>query len=145
MMACYAPMVLVIFAARSTYRRKLHNTLVGEFMAVQTTAALAAMLLLAGMVLTGVPGDLSDTITKVWLTTAFFLPAGRIAAILVTRSLRRHSHLQSPTLIPAMGQSRITWQNDSSTTRSSAFCRSGWSTVIRHGPARAATTAPFRR
>ncbi|WP_085171858.1 sugar transferase [Mycolicibacterium iranicum] len=103
MMACYAPMVLVIFAARSTYRRKLHNTLVGEFMAVQTTAALAAMLLLAGMVLTGVPGDLSDTITKVWLTTAFFLPAGRIAAILVTRSLRRHSHLQSPTLILGNG------------------------------------------
>lgn len=103
MMACYAPMVLVIFAARSTYRRKLHNTLVGEFMAVQTTAALAAMLLLAGMVLTGVPGDLSDTITKVWLTTAVFLPAGRIASILVKRTLRRHSHLQSPTLILGNG------------------------------------------
>ncbi|MFB1294869.1 sugar transferase [Mycobacterium sp. pW049] len=103
MMACYTPMVLVIFAARSTYRRKLHHTLVGEFMAVQTTAALAAMLLLAGMVLTGVPGSLSDTITRVWLTTAAFLPVGRIASILVKRSLRRHSHLQSPTLILGNG------------------------------------------
>lgn len=103
MMACYPPMVLLIFAARSTYRRTLHNTLVGEFTSVQMTAALAAILLLAGMVLTGVSGDLDDTIAKVWFTTAILLPVGRLSAILVKRSIRRHHQLQSPTLIMGNG------------------------------------------
>lgn len=104
MMASYAPMVLVIFAARSTYRRKLHNTLVGEFMSVQMTAALAAILLLAGMVVTGVSGDLSETLTRVWLTTAAFLPAGRIFAVVLRRSLRKRHFLQSPTLVMGNGE-----------------------------------------
>ncbi|CAN5371617.1 hypothetical protein BH09ACT8_BH09ACT8_05330 [soil metagenome] len=103
MMCCYAPMVLVIFAARSTYHRKLHNTLVGEFMSLQMTAALAAILLLAGMVLSGVHGNLSDTIVKVWLTTAVFLTLGRISALLFERWLRRRHFLQSPTLIMGNG------------------------------------------
>lgn len=103
MMSCYAPMVLVIFAARSTYRRKLHHTLVGEFMSLQMTAALAAILLLAGMVLSGVDGNLSDTIVKVWLTTAVFLPLGRISALVLVRRLRRQHLLQSPTLIMGNG------------------------------------------
>lgn len=104
MMACYAPMVLIIFAARSTYRRRLHGNLIEEFMSVQMTAALAAMLLLAGMVLADVPGDLGDTIAKVWLTTATLLPIGRVAAVSLKRSLRRRHLLQSPTLIMGNGE-----------------------------------------
>jgi exopolysaccharide biosynthesis polyprenyl glycosylphosphotransferase len=104
MMACYAPMVLLVCAARSTYQRKLHDTLVGEFMSVQMTAALAAIVLLAGMVLSDVPGNLGDTIARVWLTTAALLPVGRVSAVLIKRSLRRRQFLQSPTLIMGNGE-----------------------------------------
>lgn len=103
MMACYPPMVLLIFALRSSYRRSLQYTLIGEFMSVQTTAALAAMLLLAGMVVTHVSGDLGDTVAKVWMVTAALLPIGRISALLIKRTLRQHSYLQSPTLIVGNG------------------------------------------
>ncbi len=51
MMACYAPMLLILFALRKNYRRSLHTSIIEEFMSVQLTAALAAMLLLGGMVL----------------------------------------------------------------------------------------------
>ncbi|AQA02646.1 UDP-phosphate galactose phosphotransferase [Mycobacterium sp. MS1601] len=103
MMSCYAPMVLVLFAARSTYRRRLHKNLVDEYIAVQMTAALAAMLLLAGMVVTGVSGDLGDTVAKVWLATAALLPVGRVSAISLKRALRRRHYLQSRTLILGNG------------------------------------------
>ena len=103
MMACYAPMVLTLFAFRSTYRRSLHSTLIDEFVAVQMTAALAAMLLLGGMVLSGIPGHLGPTVAKVWMVTAVLLPVGRISAVQTKRALRRHHLLQSPTLIVGNG------------------------------------------
>jgi len=103
MMTCYAPMLLTLFAMRSTYRRSLHTTLIDEFVAVQTTAALAAMLLLGGMVLSGVPGQLGPTVAKVWMVTAVLLPIGRISAVQTKRALRRHHLLQSPTLIVGNG------------------------------------------
>jgi exopolysaccharide biosynthesis polyprenyl glycosylphosphotransferase len=104
MMACYAPLLITLFAMRSTYRRLLHNTLIDEFVAVQMTAALAAMLLLGGMVLIGVRGDLGATVAKVWMVSAAVLPVGRFAAILGKRALRRRHLLQSPTLILGNGE-----------------------------------------
>jgi len=103
MMACYAPMLLMIFAMRSTYRRSLRSSLIGECVAVQMTAALAAMLLLGGMVLSGVPGYLGGTVAKVWMVTAVLLPIGRISAVQTKRALRRHHLLQSRTLIVGNG------------------------------------------
>ncbi|GAA1687774.1 hypothetical protein MMUR_65240 [Mycolicibacterium murale] len=103
MMSCYAPLLIALFAARSAYRRKLHNTLLVEFMSVQTTAALAAMMLLAGMVVTDVRGDLGDTVAKVWLATAALLPIGRLSAVTAKRDLRRRHRLQSRTLIVGNG------------------------------------------
>ena len=103
MMACYAPMLLVIFAMRSTYRRSLHSSLIDQCVAVQMTAALAAMLLLGGMVLSGVPGYLGGTVAKVWMVTAVLLPIGRISAVQAKRALRRHHLLQSRTLIVGNG------------------------------------------
>lgn len=103
MMSCYAPLLIALFAARSAYRRKLHNTLLEEFMSVQTTAALAAMMLLAGMVVTDVRGDLGDTVAKVWLATAALLPIGRLSAVTAKRDLRRRHRLQSRTLIVGNG------------------------------------------
>ena len=103
MMACYAPMLLLIFFLRSTYRRLLHSTLIDEFVAVQMTAALAAMLLLGGMVLAEVPGYLGGTVAKVWMVTAVLLPIGRISAVQAKRVLRRHHLLQSRTLIVGNG------------------------------------------
>ena len=104
MMACYAPLVITLFAMRLTYRRLLHNTLIDVFVAVQTTAALAAMLLLGGMVLTGVQGDLGATVAKVWMVSAVLLPVGRFAAILGKGALRRRHLLQSRTLILGNGE-----------------------------------------
>lgn len=103
MMSCYAPLLIALFAARSAYRRKLHNTLFEEFMSVQTTAALAAMMLLAGMVITDVRGDLGDTVAKVWLVTAALLPIGRLSAVSAKRELRRRHRLQSRALIVGNG------------------------------------------
>ncbi|BBX07929.1 undecaprenyl-phosphate glucose phosphotransferase [Mycolicibacterium aichiense] len=104
MMACYAPLVVVILAARASYRPKLHDTLIGEFMSVQAAAALAAMLLLAGMAFADIAGDLGDTVAQVWLTTAMGLPIGRLFAVVVQRALRRNQVLQSPTLIMGNGE-----------------------------------------
>lgn len=104
MMACYAPLVIVLFAMRSTYRRSIQKTLIDEFVAVQTTAALAAMLLLGGMELTGVRGDLGATVANVWMVSAVLLPVGRFAAILGKRALRRRHLLQSRTLILGNGE-----------------------------------------
>jgi exopolysaccharide biosynthesis polyprenyl glycosylphosphotransferase len=104
MMACYAPLLITLFAMRSTYRRSLHNTLIDEFVAVQMTAALAAMLLLGGMDLSGVRGDLGATVAKVWMVSAALLPVGRFAAILGTLALRRRHLLQSRTLILGNGE-----------------------------------------
>jgi exopolysaccharide biosynthesis polyprenyl glycosylphosphotransferase len=103
MMACYAPMLLILFAMRRNYRRSLHTTLIDEFLSVQMTAALAAMLLLGGMVLSDVPGYLGATVAKVWMVTAVLLPVGRFAAVGAKRALRSRRLLQSPTLIVGNG------------------------------------------
>lgn len=103
MMACYPPMVLILLGFRASYRRSLGRTLIEEFALMQSVAAVAAMLLLAGMVLTNVHGYLGATVAKVWMVTAVVLPLGRISAIELKRSLRRRHLLQSRTLIVGNG------------------------------------------
>ncbi|MDY6995549.1 MAG: sugar transferase [Actinomycetota bacterium] len=103
MMTFYAPTVIALAALRQNYRRTLSWTYLEEFVSVQTTAALGAMLLLSGMVLTGVTGELGQSVARVWMVTALLLPIGRWTALAGKRRLRKHQYLQSPTLILGNG------------------------------------------
>ncbi|MGB3356278.1 MAG: sugar transferase [Mycobacterium sp.] len=104
MMASYPPTLLAMLALRSSYRRRLHSAFAEQFVSIQTSAALAAMLLLSGMVVSGVDGDLGGSVAKVWMVTAVFLPVGRLAAVTAKRMLRRRQVLLSPTLIVGNGR-----------------------------------------
>ena len=100
----FVPVVIAMLALRNAYRRRLNRKFLDEIGPIETTVALASMLLLAAMILTGVPGDVGGTVGKVWICAAVLMPTGRLIRATIQRALRRKRHLVSPTLIVGGGR-----------------------------------------
>ena len=103
MCAMYVPIVVALLAMRSAYRRRLNRNFLDEFGPIETTAALASMVLLSGMLLVGVHGRPGETVFKIWVSAAALMPVGRLTRATIQRGLRRRNHLLSPTLIVGNG------------------------------------------
>ena len=104
LMMLYAPIVIAIFGLRSMYRRKLNNSLLNEFGAIQTSVALAAMFLLGIWVIVDPKGFLGQAVFKVWFCAAVLIPAGRLILATTSRILKRHHHLAAPILVVGNGR-----------------------------------------
>ncbi|MET0701793.1 MAG: sugar transferase [Mycobacterium sp.] len=99
----FVPIVVVLLGLRSMYRRNLDRKLLNEIGPLETTVALAAMLVLSLMVLADVEGSRGGTVARAWVCAAVLVPAFRLIHATVQRRLRRHLRLLSPTLIVGNG------------------------------------------
>lgn len=104
MILLYVPTVIGMLAARRVYRRRLNRKFLDEIGPIEATVALASMFLLTLMTLGRVPGDTEQTVLRVWICAAVLMPTGRLIRAAIQRSLRRHHHLMSPTLIVGNGR-----------------------------------------
>ena len=104
MILLYVPTVIGMLAARRVYRRRLNRKFLDEIGPIEATVALASMFLLTLMTLGRVPGQTEQTVLRVWICAAVLMPTGRLIRAAIQRSLRRHHHLMSPTLIVGNGR-----------------------------------------
>lgn len=104
----FVPVLIAMLAVRKVYRRRLGRKFLNEIGPIETTVALASMFLLSLMVLAQPNGRPGNTALKIWICAALLIPFGRLIRILIQRSLRRHHHLVSPTLI--VGNGRVAGQ-----------------------------------
>lgn len=100
----YVPTVIGLLAARRVYRRRLNRKFLDEIGPIEATVALASMFLLTAMTLGHVPGRTEETVLTIWICAAVLMPTGRLIRAAIQRSLRRHRHLMSPTLIVGNGR-----------------------------------------
>lgn len=100
----FVPIVIVLLALRSMYRRKLNSSFLDDIGTIETSVALASMLFLALMVTTRPPGYLGATVFTVWLCAAVLMPLARLVRATVERIMKRHNHLTSPILVVGNGR-----------------------------------------
>lgn len=101
--ALYVPLVVGLLATRHAYRRRLNRNFLDEVGPIETTVAVASMVLLSAMLFSRVPGDTSGTVLKIWISAAVLMPVGRMVRAAIQRALRRQHHLLAPTLIVGNG------------------------------------------
>ena len=101
--AFYVPVVVGLLATRHAYRRRLNRNFLDEIGPIETTVALASMMLLSAMLFVAVPGDDAGTVAKIWISAAVLMPVGRMVRAAIQRGLRRQHHLLAPTLIVGNG------------------------------------------
>ncbi|WP_223204902.1 sugar transferase [Gordonia jinghuaiqii] len=107
-LALYTPVLVMIFALRGVYRRGLNRRFLDEVGRVMTCCTVAAMILLCGLLLLGLDEQPGAALTKLWLSAIFWVPFARLLRDVIQRSLRKHGHLLSPTLI--IGDGPVTAQ-----------------------------------
>lgn len=108
MTALFVPLVVVMLGFRSSYRRALDRKMLDEIGPVETTVALATMVVLAAMIFSGVTGRPGALMAKIWICAAVLMPLGRIIHSGIQVYLRRHHGYVSPTLI--VGNGRVAHQ-----------------------------------
>lgn len=114
----FVPIVFVLLASRSMYRRKLNHHFLDEFEPVQTSVAVASLGALAAVILLVPPfkaGEIitayvrpSDLLLRVWVCAAVLIPAVRVFRSALQRYLRRRFRFGVPVLI--VGSGRIAHQ-----------------------------------
>lgn len=108
MVILFVPLVVVMLALRSSYRRTLDRKVLDEVGPVETTVALASMAVLALLIFTGVTGRPGAMMAKIWICAAVLMPLGRVIHSAVQVYLRRNHGYASPTLI--VGNGRVAHQ-----------------------------------
>lgn len=109
----FVPVVVLVLATRSLYRRKLGNTFLDDFGPVETSVAVATLATLTIMLLL-VPqfqtGDVvvpyvrpSELMLRVWVCAAVLMPTVRLIRSLAERYLRRRHRFGSPALVVGSG------------------------------------------
>ena len=106
----FVPIVIVLLAARSMYRRKLSPRFLDDFEPVQTSIAVATLATLAIIVLlvpapgTGEvhvrPGEL---VLRTWVLAVILIPGVRLIRAMANRYLRRMFSVGAPVLIIGSG------------------------------------------
>ena len=105
MMCLFAPTVVALFALRGYYRRSLQRTFLDELPTVEAMTAVAAMLLLSGLVLNpAITGSRSGGIARVWMCAAILIPLGRWVWIAYKRRMFRRNVMTAGTLIVGNGR-----------------------------------------
>jgi len=105
MMCFFAPTVVALFATRGLYRRVLNRTFLDDLPKVEALTAVAAMLLLSGLVLNPtISGSRSKAIVAVWVCAAVLIPLGRLIAFTVRNWQFRRNRMIAPTLIVGNGR-----------------------------------------
>ena len=103
MSALYLPVVVGLLSTRHAYRRRLNRNFLDEIGLIETTVALASMMMLSAMLFFEVPGDDAGTVLKIWISAAVLMPLARMVRVVIQRGLRRQHHLVAPTLIVGNG------------------------------------------
>ncbi|PRC42225.1 sugar transferase [Mycobacterium sp. ITM-2017-0098] len=105
MMCFFAPTIVTMLALRGCYRRSLNRTFLDELPTIEAMTALAAMLLLCGLVLnTTITESSRGAVVQVWISAAVLIPAGRLAWITYKRYLYRRNVMTAGTLIVGNGR-----------------------------------------
>ncbi|MGE2730564.1 sugar transferase [Mycolicibacterium vaccae] len=105
MLWCFAPTIVAMSAMRGLYRRSLQRTFIDELPTIEAITALAAVLLLTGIVLnTRLPGSADDAVARMWMCAAVLVPLGRLGWFALRRRLFRRDVLTAPTLIVGNGK-----------------------------------------
>lgn len=105
MVCFFAPTVVAVSALGGRYRRKLNRSFLDELPTIEAVTALAAMLLLSGLVLNaGLTGSGSGAVARVWMSGAVLIPAGRLLWIEWKRFCFRRDRLTAPMLIVGNGK-----------------------------------------
>ena len=105
MVCFFAPTVVALSAMRSQYRRSLKRSFLDELPMIEAITAMAAMLLLSGLVLnSGVTGSLGSAVARVWMSAAVLVPAGRLLWIVLRRRSFSREFMKAPMLIVGNGQ-----------------------------------------
>ncbi|MUM05475.1 UDP-phosphate galactose phosphotransferase [Mycobacterium sp. CBMA 213] len=99
----FPPLLIVLLALRKAYRRPLNRRFLDEIEPIETSIALACMLLLSDMILDGALSHPGRVLVRLWVCASLLLPAGRLIRIVIQRSLRRRGILVSPILIVGNG------------------------------------------
>ncbi len=109
----FVPIVVIVLATRSMYKRKLNFRFLDDFEPVETAvavAALATLTMLLVLVPPLAPGDVvvvhvrpSDLLVRLWLCAAIVMPLVRLGRSLVYRYLRRKFRVAAPALIVGSG------------------------------------------
>ncbi|MEZ0342555.1 sugar transferase [Mycobacterium sp. pV006] len=101
----FAPTVVALIAIRGLYRRSLQRTFLDELPTIAAATALAAVLLLSGLVSNpGVAESADDAVARIWMCAAVLVPLGRLLWLSIRRCLFRRSVLTAPTLIVGNGR-----------------------------------------
>jgi exopolysaccharide biosynthesis polyprenyl glycosylphosphotransferase len=100
----FVPIAVATLAARGMYRRSLSRDFLDEIGPVQTSLALAALILMAYMVAIDSQGQPSHVVMRLWISVALMLALIRLIRAQIQRFLRLHFHSAAPTLIIGGGQ-----------------------------------------
>ena len=103
MAAAFVPTVILLLLARQVYRRKLNRRFIDEVAPIVAVVALASMLLLTARTFVAIPERSESIVAKVWICATAMMLTARLIRTCVQRTLRRHNHLVSPTLIVGNG------------------------------------------
>jgi len=109
----FVPIVMVVLAARSMYKRKLNHRFLDDFEPVETSVAVSVLATLALLLLL-VPELQSDAVAgqyvrpgevmvRIWLWAALLMPAVRLVRSIAQRHLRRKYRFGSSALIVGSG------------------------------------------
>lgn len=101
--AAFVPTVILLLLARNVYSRKLNRRFIDEVAPVVAVVALASMLLLTATVFAAIPERSESFVAKIWVCATVLMLTARLIRAYVQRTLRRHNHLVSPTLIVGNG------------------------------------------
>ncbi|WP_163795512.1 sugar transferase [Mycolicibacterium sediminis] len=95
----FVPIVVAMLASRAMYRRALRRNFLDEVGPVQTSIALAALILLTLMLVVGTQGRPGEVIARIWICSAILIPTVRLARAVVQRVLRQRFDSAAPTLV----------------------------------------------
>ncbi|MCG7593980.1 sugar transferase [Mycobacterium sp. PSTR-4-N] len=105
MMCFFAPTVVGLFAIRGLYKRSLNRSFLDELPKIEALTAVAAMLLMTGLVLNpDIEGSRSTAVAQVWVCAAVLIPLGRLLWFAARTRLIRRDKMISPTLIVGNGR-----------------------------------------
>jgi exopolysaccharide biosynthesis polyprenyl glycosylphosphotransferase len=109
----FVPIVVVVLASRSMYRKKLNFGFLDDFEPVETAVAVSALATLTILMVFVPPlqtGDVvlphvrpGEVVVRLWVCAAILMPLVRLGKSLVYRYLRRKYHVAAPTLIVGAG------------------------------------------
>jgi exopolysaccharide biosynthesis polyprenyl glycosylphosphotransferase len=103
MTALFVPIVILLFAVQSLYRHKLGHNFIDELGPIETNVALAAVLVLVIMTLSGAPQTAGAVISKTWVCAAVLVPLPRLFHAMIQKRMRKSHHFMTPTIIVGSG------------------------------------------